>query len=201
MGIRKRGVSNVRPPQALNARTGQLRRDPKSGLFASLVAAHVRSAKALARIASVFAVFAGLLGIDIATKAWAAAVLAEPVRISDWLGLILYRNSGMFLGKVPVSAGYWVGVVAAMGWFGWRALRSTSVPVAVCLAAVLAGLTGNALGRTQGAVVDFIAFGPVSGDKWLVVNIADLALVGGALALGLHLIWARARVRCVQRPR
>ena len=141
----------------------------------------------------VLAVFAGVLGLDVTTKAWAAAVLAEPVRIADWLYLMLHHNSGLFFGTVPVSTGYWVCVCVALGWFGWRALRSTSAPAAVCVAAVLAGLTGNAIGQAQGAVVDFIAFGPVSGDSWMVVNVADLALVGGGLALGLYLVCRRLR--------
>ena len=143
--------------------------------------------------------FIGVLGIDIATKAWANVVLAEPVRIADWLYLMLHHNSGMFLGTVPVSAGYWVAVVAATGWFGWRALRSTSALVAVCLAVALAGLVGNAIGQAQGTVVDFIGVGPIGEDQWLVVNVADLALVGGGLALGFHLI--RERVRRAHRPR
>ena len=145
------------------------------------------------------AAFAGLLGLDLATKAWASAALPEPVRITDWLYLVLHHNSGMFLGTVPVSVGYWVAVFAAMGWFGWRALRSTSATPAVCLAAALAGLAGNAIGQARGAVVDFIGLGPITGDQWLVVNVADLVLLGGAVALGLYLI--RERVRRAQRPR
>ena len=143
--------------------------------------------------------FAVVLGIDVAAKAWAAAYLTEPVRIADWLYLMLHRNSGMFLGMVPVSAGYWFGVIAATGWFGWRALRSTSVTLAVCLAVILAGLVGNAIGQAQGAVVDFIGFGPITGGSWLFVNVADLSLVGGALALGIYLI--RERVRRTHRAR
>ena len=137
--------------------------------------------------------FAVALGLDLATKAWAASALMEPVRIADWLYLMLHHNAGMFLGTVPVSAGYWVGMVAAMGWFGWRALHSTSSALSVCLAAVLAGMTGNAIGQAQGAVVDFIAFGPITGNSWMVVNVADIALVGGGLALGLYLICRRLR--------
>ena len=140
-----------------------------------------------------FTVFATVLSIDIATKAWAAAALTEPVRIADRLCLMLYHNSGMFLGTVPLSAGYWLCMCVVAGWFGWRAWRSTSVTLAVCLAVVLAGLGGNAIGQARGAVVDFIGFGPITGDRWLVVNVADLALVGGALALGFHLIRKRMR--------
>ena len=145
------------------------------------------------------AAFAAMLSIDLATKAWAAVVFAEPVRIADWLYLMLHHNAGMFLGTVPVSAGYWVCVCAALGWFGWRALRSYSTPVAVCVAAALAGLTGNAIGQAQGAIVDFIAVGPVTGNVWLVANVADLALVAGVFVLGIVLI--RERVRSRQRSR
>ena len=145
------------------------------------------------------AVFAGVLGFDLATKAWAASVLTEPVRISDWLYLILHRNSGMFLGTVPLSAAYWIVVCAAAAWFGRRALRSNSAPVAMCLAGVLAGMTGNAIGQAQGAVVDFIGVGPIVGDMWLIVNVADVSLVLGALVLGICLL--RDRVRRKQPPR
>lgn len=139
------------------------------------------------------AVFALVLEVDIVTKAWAASVLTEPVRVADWLYLMLRHNSRLFLGTVPVSAAYWICVLAAMGWFGWRALRSRSVAFVVCLATALAGLTGNAIGQAQGAIVDFIGVGPVKGDKWLVVNVADLALIGGALALGAYLVRQRVR--------
>ena len=139
-----------------------------------------------------------MLGLDVTAKAWAATSLTDPVRIADWVYLMLQHNVGMFLGTVPVSAEYWVGVFAAMGWFGWRALRSTSAMLAVCLAAILAGLTGNAIGQARGAVVDFIGFGPVTGNVWLVANVADLALAGGALALGACLI--RERVRRARLP-
>ena len=137
--------------------------------------------------------FAAVLGLDVVAKALAAASLTDPVRIADWLYLVLRHNSGMFFGTVPVSAGYWVGVCAALGWFGWRALRATRAAPAVCLAVALAGLAGNAIGQKRGAVVDFIGVGPVTGNSWLIVNIADLALVGGVLALGAHLIWERTR--------
>ena len=135
------------------------------------------------------AAFVSGLGIDLATKAWAAASLMEPVRIADWLYLMLHHNTGVFLGTVPVSSWYWIGVCAAMGWFGWRAMCSPSAPLSVCLAMVLSGLMGNAIGHAQGAVVDFIGVGPVTGDgRWMFVNVADVALVGGGLALGFYLI-------------
>ena len=160
--------------------------------------AHVDGSRPLARRTTALAVFAGMLGIDLVTKAWAEAALTEPVGIADWLYLMLHHNSGLFLGTVPVSTGYWVCVCAAAAWFGWRALNSSSVPVSVCLAVVLAGVAGNAIGQAQGAVVDFIGIGPITGDLWLVANVADVAMVGGALVLGICLI--RDRVRRAYRP-
>ena len=155
--------------------------------------APIDGSQPMGRTMNTLAVFAAVLSIDLVTKAWADAALTEPVRIADWLYLMLHHNSGLFLGMVPVSAGYWVCVCAATGWFGWRALRSTSTPVAVCLATALAGLAGNAVGQAQGAVVDFIGIGPITGNMWLVVNVADLALVGGVFVLGIYLIRARVR--------
>ena len=142
--------------------------------------------------------FVGVLGVDAVAKAWAVLALTEPVRIADWLYLLHHRNSGLFLGTVPVSVGYWLCVCAAVAWFGWCALRSTSVSIAVCLAIVLSGLAGNAIGQAQGAVIDFIGFGPITGDLWLVANIADLAMVSGVLALAFFLL--RERVVRAQPP-
>ena len=155
--------------------------------------AHMDRSHLWVRGRTALAAFAGVLSIDLVTKEWAEAALTEPVRIADWLYLMLRHNAGMFLGTVPVSTEYWLCVCMALGWFGWRALRSFSAPVAVCVAVVLAGMAGNAIGQAQGAVVDFIGFGPITDDKWLVVNVADIALVGGGLALGPYLFcrWLR----------
>lgn len=139
------------------------------------------------------AVFAAVLGVDLATKAWAEASLMEPVRISDWLYLMLRHNSGLFFGTVSVSGAYWVCVCAAMAWFGWRALRTANATHAVFLMVTLAGLTGNAIGQARGVVVDFIGVGPVKGEVWLVGNVADVALVAGGVALGVLLVGQRMR--------
>ena len=146
--------------------------------------------------------FAAVLGLDVVAKALATASLTEPVRIADWLYLMLRHNSGMFFGTVSVSTAYWAGGCAALGWVGWRALRATRAVPAVCLAVALAGLAGNAIGQARGAVVDFIGFGPVAGDVWLVVNVADIALAGGVLVLGCYLARKRlSRARLVRRGR
>lgn len=57
---------------------------------------HADRSQPLARKIGPVAVFAAALSIDLVTKAWAAAVLTEPVRIADWLNLMLQHNAGMF---------------------------------------------------------------------------------------------------------
>ena len=146
-------------------------------------------ARGWAHRTAVLGAFVGALGLDLWTKAWAAS-LVKPVRIADWLYLALYHNSGMFFGAVPVSTGYWVFVCAVLGWFGRAALRGPTL-VAVCVAIILSGMVGNAIGQFYGQVVDFIAVGPVTGELWLIANVADFALVGGVLSLGCVLLRAR----------
>ena len=64
---------------------------------------------------------------------------------------------------------------------------------------VLGGLTSNLIDRGRGAVVDYLAFGPFAQDKWLYMNIADLAMLTGLMLLSTALI--RHRGRRTQRRR
>ena len=136
------------------------------------------------------ATFAGILGSDAAVKLWAQAALVEPVRLMSWLDLSLRHNDGLFLGLVPlseVSLVHWLVVSAAALWIGWRMANVCNRTVATGYALVGGGLAGNLLGRANGAVVDYVGFGPLFGDKWAFFNLADLALVGGAIVLGICL--------------
>ena len=91
------------------------------------------------------------------------------------------------------SAG-WL-VAPSLGWLGWRVLTLDSVPIAACYALVAGGYVGNLAGRAGGAVIDYVGFGPVTGDKWVFANLADLALVTGAVWLGVLLVLRRRRAR------
>ena len=146
------------------------------------------------------AVFAGVLSTDLAIKAWAHDMLTEPVRITSWLALAVQHNSGLFLGALPVSAVstvHWVVVCGALVWIGWRMVTQSSRTIGVGYALVAGGLTGNAIGRVQGAVIDYVGFGPIIDGKWLFMNLADLALIGGGLVLGVVLV--RSRVQASRR--
>ncbi len=141
------------------------------------------------------AVAAMALGTDVASKDWALQALAEPVAVTPWFYLALYGNAGIYLGAMPVAniwMLYWSVMAMAAVWLGLRIVRSSDRTVNAGYALVAGGLAGNALCLlSRGAVVDFLAFGPVTGDKWLFVNLADLFLVAGGLVLGAVLVRGR----------
>lgn len=131
-------------------------------------------------------VFLAVLGVDASTKLWAAAALAEPVFLNRWFGLALHYNHGSFLGTLPMPAGTWAASCAAAVWFGWRAVHAARVSFAICVAVVLAGVVGNALDAAQGGgVIDFIAVRVTTHGLWTVWNVADLAMLGGLVALAV----------------
>src|ERR1700742_2941666 len=79
----------------------------------------------------------------------------------------------------------WFAAVACAGGALWYdpALHQNGF-VAGGLAAALAGACGNLADRViHGAVVDFVALG-----RWPVFNLADVAIVAGAVAAGASLI-------------
>ena len=71
-------------------------------------------------------------------------------------------------------------------------VRTGSLAIGAGYGLVTGGVLGNALGRANGAVVDFLGFGPVVGDQWAFANVADVAMLGGMLILGAVLVRGRA---------
>ena len=147
------------------------------------------------------AIFAGVLWTDVAFKQWAEVALTEPIRVTAWLYLAIRHNTGMFLGTLPVasvSLAHWLFLGVALICLGWRMVRTGSLAIGAGYALVTGGVMGNALGRVNGAVVDFLGFGPVVDDKWAFVNFADIAMLSGALLLGVVLVRGRTRARHAQ---
>ena len=146
-------------------------------------------------------IFAAVLTLDIVLKGWAQESLAAPVCVTSWMCLAVQHNPGLFLGMVPltpgsmVSAMHWLAVAPALGWLGWRVLTLDSAPIAACYALVAGGLVGNLVDRAEGAVIDYVGFGPITSGKWMFANLADLALVAGAVWLGVLLVLRRKRAR------
>ena len=141
------------------------------------------------RLPLLLAVAGAVLVLDIITKVAAVRYLTpgEPVSIiGDTVTWTLVRNSGA---AFSMATGYtWVltlvalGVVAGIIWMGRRLV---SPWWAVGLGMILGGALGNLADRffrspgpLRGHVVDFLSIG-----WWPVFNVADPAVVGGAILL------------------
>jgi signal peptidase II len=79
----------------------------------------------------------------------------------------------------------WIAAVAcAVGALLYAPVLQQNVFSAAGIAAALAGASGNLADRViHGAVVDFVALG-----RWPVFNLADVAIVAGAVVAGASLI-------------
>ena len=44
-------------------------------------------------------------------------------------------------------------------------------------------------------MIDYVGFGPITGEKWAFINLADLALVAGVVWLGVLLVLRRKPAR------
>lgn len=141
-----------------------------------------------------------VVAADQLTKWWAEANLGDgqiiPV-IGDFIRFELVYNPGAafglgagFTGVLAILA---VIVAVAIAWYAWR-VRSGWW--ALVLGLVLGGAithSGDRLfrdpGFLQGHVVDFIAYG-----DWFIGNVADIAIVGGAI-LGAVLVIFGVKMR------
>ena len=144
-------------------------------------------------------IFVAVLTLDIVLKRWAQESLAEPVCLVSWMCLAVQHNPGLFLGMMPltpdstVSAAHWLALPPTLAWLGWRLLTLSNTPVTACYALVAGGLVGNLVDRVEGAVIDYVGFGPIADEKWAFTNLADVALVAGVVWLGVLLLLRRKR--------
>ena len=134
-------------------------------------------------------VVAAVLIIDIVTKVLAVRLLipGQPVSIiGDTVTWTLVRNSGA---AFSMATGYtWVLTLVAIGvviGIIWMGRRLVSPWWALGLGMILGGAMGNLVDRffrspgpLRGHVVDFLSIG-----WWPVFNVADPAVVGGAILL------------------
>jgi signal peptidase II len=141
------------------------------------------------RLRLLMSVAAIVLALDIITKVLAVKMLppGQPVPIiGDTVTWTLVRNSGA---AFSMATGYtWVLTLIATGVVGgifWMGRRLVSPWWALGLGMILGGAMGNlvdrffrAPGPLRGHVVDFLSVG-----WWPVFNVADPAVVGGAILL------------------
>ena len=136
-----------------------------------------------------------VLALDQLTKAWVLASLPEytavPVIDGFWNWYRTYNTGAAF--SFLAGAGGWqkyVFMVLAFGISGLMAwmlsqTRRGDWKQALPLALVIGGALGNVIDRfVHGHVVDFIQW-YVKDHYWPAFNIADAAVVGGAIGIGL----------------
>jgi signal peptidase II len=126
-----------------------------------------------------------VVGLDQATKQWALDSLRDaPIDLIEGvLRLRLTFNSGGAFGLLQGLPGFFlVATLVIVGGILIGARKVDDHRWAIPLGMVLGGGVGNAVDRllrdTDGAVVDFIDL-----HVWPVFNIADMAIVLGALAI------------------
>lgn len=134
---------------------------------------------------------AGALVLDLATKAWAIALapkLVYGIEVLPVFNLVLAFNRGVSFGLLSSAsplAPYLLVVlglliVAFLGVWLWR---TESQLESVALGAVIGGAVANIVDRARdGAVTDFLDF-HLGQYHWPAFNLADVAIVGGALLL------------------
>jgi signal peptidase II len=158
-----------------------------------------------------FAVVAvAALGLDVVSKVLVAANLDEhpPVRLlGGAIYLVETRNSGAaFALGTGATAGLTVVALAVVAIILRTARRMYSIGWAVALGLILGGALGNIVDRLfrepgvgRGHVVDWISLFASDGHVWPIFNLADSAIVCGAVLaavvalLGIELDGSRGR--------
>ena len=140
------------------------------------------------RLRLVLPIAAGVLLLDQLTKAWALRALDDaPIDLVWTLRLNLTYNTGAAFSQGE-GLGPFIGVAAAAVVIGllWSGRAVPNRTGAVAMGVILGGALGNLCDRAfragdgflGGAVIDFIDF------QWFpVFNVADIAVVGGAMLL------------------
>jgi len=145
-------------------------------------------------------VFLAVLALDFVTKAWALAALTGQGRVpvTGFFNLVLVWNTGVSFGMFQSGgeAGRWALVALSLAisvilllWLR----REQSLVSRLAIWLILAGALGNVIDRIRfGAVVDFLDF-HAFGYHWPAFNVADSAIVVGAVVLVADSLFGRER--------
>jgi len=134
---------------------------------------------------------AGVVALDLATKAWVTAAFryGEVREVTPFFNLVLVHNKGAAFSFLADAGGwqrwFFMGVTVAISTVLVFMLRRQSAnrPLAAALALVLGGALGNLYDRVSlGHVVDFVQL-HAAGYYWPAFNVADSAITVGVLLL------------------
>lgn len=108
--------------------------------------------------------------------------------VTAFFNLVHVLNPGAAFSFLAGAAGWqrWFFLLIALGaslWLAWLLARPARRLEALAYSLILGGALGNAFDRAvRGQVIDYLDF-HLDGWHWPAFNIADMAIVGGALAL------------------
>ena len=138
--------------------------------------------------------------LDQATKIWAENVLSAggPIEVLPWFNFSLAYNRGAAFSFLAAAGGWQryfflgIGLVAMVIIVAWlRRLRVDEQMTAMGLVLILGGAVGNLIDRAlYGHVIDFIDW-HYAGWHWPAFNIADSAIMVGAVLVVLSGLRAR----------
>lgn len=135
--------------------------------------------------------FLAVPALDLGTKAWARSRLheAQPLELLPFFDLTLSFNRGVSFGLFGTASSAWpvifitAAITVALAFWFWRTTRSGEQ---LALALIVGGALGNLIDRVhRGAVTDFLDF-HAAGWHWPAFNLADAAIVCGAVLLLWH---------------
>lgn len=139
-----------------------------------------------------------VLGLDVLSKLWILSHLHEGESLAvipGFFNLSLGFNTGAIFGSLQGLPGwartllFTVTGILALFYFGRLFLKEGTPPMErMALGLILGGALGNGLDRfMHGHVVDFLDF-VFGGWHYWTFNLADSAIVCGAVLYGLHLL-------------
>lgn len=137
----------------------------------------------------------GIFAADQATKTYVdmATPLGWSHYVTSFFNLVNVLNPGAAFSFLAGAGGWqrWfflalaLAVSAGLVWTLWRPLRKLE---ALSYSLILGGALGNGLDRAvRGQVVDYLDF-HVRGMHWPAFNLADTAIVGGAMVMIVRLL-------------
>ncbi len=142
-----------------------------------------------------FAVIAGVLAFDQATKQYALEAFSpiEPIAVLPFLDLTLTWNRGVsfgLFGSGALPAVLFIGVALIISAFLlWQMLKAPAWVATLGYALIVGGAVGNVIDRAiYGAVIDFLLLHWRSW-SWPVFNVADMSITFGVVLILIDSLW------------